>query len=256
MQLARQKKDGARHNVAGLLELWDKLELVIEDGGRIGRYRARVEDITSTHLIIDRPTLVSGDALFTVGAQFTANFFKPDSAYTFTGRIASKHNGRADVYEVPLPTDIERNQRRRYFRIEIRGSATLIPAEDLLAQRRGESGLPQFDAKCLNLSGNGVLVQSRLDTEAGLRILVSLHLDDYAREINTLGIVRRRANAADDLRDYGIELFTTEELPMVLKSNEIKQIPKQYQNFSEIQRTKLLNFIFEQQVELKKKGLI
>lgn len=252
MQQTRQQ----RPSVAGVLELWDKIELIIEEGDRSGRYRARIEDITKHYLLIDRPTLVSGDALFTVGATFRANFFKPDSAYTFTGRIVSKQNGYAGKYLIPIPTDIERNQRRRYYRLELAGTVTIIPAEDLLAGRRDENNLPEFDARCINISGNGVLVQSRLDTEEGLRVLLTLRLEDFKRDLNAIGIIRRRVEETEEMRQYGIELFTSEELSMILKHHEIKQIPKRFQSFNEIQRTKLLNFVFEQQVEMKKKGLI
>jgi c-di-GMP-binding flagellar brake protein YcgR len=252
VQRTRQQKP----NVGGILELWDRLEITIEERGRSGRYRSRVEDITSKHLVIDRPTLVSGDALFTVGVHFRANFFKPDSAYTFSGQILSRHNGRADAYLIPLPTDIERNQRRRYFRLGANGAVTIIPAEELFTGKRTVEDLPQFHAHCINISGNGVLVRSRLDTKVGSRALVVIKLEDYSKQMSAFGIIRRRVDEPEEMHQYGIELFTMEELTMILNSSQSKHIPKEFLSFDETQRTGLLNFIFEQQVEMKKKGLI
>jgi c-di-GMP-binding flagellar brake protein YcgR len=255
-QSEQQSLPRQRPNVAGVLELWDKLELTIEVQGRTGRYHTRVEDITAEHLVVDRPVLIAGDALFSVGTYFSASFFKPDSAYTFTGRIGARQEGRTESYLIPIPTDIERNQRRRYYRLDVTAAVIIMPAEELLAGRASDGEIEQFDAKGIDISGNGLQVHARLDTEASLRVLLLVNLENFSRELSLIGIIRRRVLRTDRMREYGIEFFTSEELPLILKESELRQIPERFRSFNEIQRTTLLNYIFGQQVEMKKKGLI
>ncbi len=243
-------------NVGGLLDLWDKIELVFEEHGRTGRYRTRLEDIADNALVIDRPSLIAGDALFSVGADFTAYFFKPDSAYTFPGKILSKSPEGHDQYLIPYPRNIERNQRRRYYRIEIEGIAVIVPADEFLAGKCEEANLDEFEGACRNVSGNGILVKSRYAATVGQRFFMRLKLNDFPRELALLAIVRRADTGEDNWHFYGCEIFTAEEQQMLLTQRELQRVPRRYQAFSESQRTALLNFIFAQQVAMKKRGII
>lgn len=251
-----EKTTRQKVSVGGLLDLWDKLELVFEDHGRTGRYRTRLEDITETSLVIDRPSLISGDALFEVGADFTAYFFKPDSAYTFNGTILSKDPDGRDTYLIPYPRNIERNQRRRYYRIEVEGVAVLIPCDSFLTGKCEESDLGEFEGSCRNLSGNGLLVKSRYSGSAGQRFFVRLKPNDFPRELALLAVARRVDTDEEGWHYYGLEIFTLEEQQMLLSQRELQRVPRRYQMFTETQRTALLNFVFAQQVAMKKRGII
>lgn len=242
--------------VGGLLELWDKLELVFEEHGKTGRYRTRLEDVTDQHLVVDRPNLIAGDALFTEGASYTALFYKPDSAYTFNGTIVGKSPHGHETYLISKPRSIERNQRRRYYRIAVEMPAVLVPANDLLAGKGTDEELKEFEALCLNLSGNGALFQTRMEAELTDKVFVKMRLVESGREVNCLGIIRRSETLEEGRHDYGVEIFTTEEQQMLLSNVQVQRVPKRFQSFTEIQRTALLNYIFAQQVALKKRGLI
>jgi c-di-GMP-binding flagellar brake protein YcgR len=239
-----------------MLELWDKLELVFEDRDRTGRYRTRLEDVTDQHLVIDRPHLIAGDALFSEGANFTALFYKPDSAYTFSGTILGKSSDGRDTYLIPRPRTFERNQRRRYYRIAVELPAILVPAGELLAGKSAPEDLKEFEATCLNLSGNGGLFRSRLEVELSDKLFVLLRVTDIEQDFNSFGIIRREETAEPGWRHYGIEFFTAEEQQMLLATAQLERVPKRFRSFTERQRTALLNFIFAQQVALKKRGLI
>ena len=242
--------------VGGMLELWDKLELVFEERGKTGKYRTRLEDVTDKHLVINRPNLISGVALFTDGADFTAFFYKPDSAYTFSGNIIGKNPVGHDTSLIPKPRTIERNQRRRYYRIAVELPAVLIPADELLAGKIPDQELKEFEAQCLNLSGNGALFHTRFETEISTKLFVKMRVAELGREINVLGVVRRSEIAEEGWYRYGVEIFTLEEQQMLLSNSQLQRVPKRFQSFTEIQRTAILNYIFAQQVALKKRGLI
>ena len=242
--------------VAGKLELWDKLELVFEDHGRSGRYRTRLEDVTDRHLVIDRPSLIAGDALFTEGAEFTAYFYKPDSAYAFNGRIVGKNPEGLDTYLIPRPQTIDRNQRRRYYRIEVDMPAVLVPADELLAGKTEIDNIPEFEATCLNLSGNGTLCRTRFGAKITDKLFVALRVADINREFCFLGVIRRQESVEEGWNNFGIEFFTVEEQQMLLSNVQLQRVPKRYHSFTETHRTTLLNYIFSQQVALKKRGLL
>ncbi len=242
--------------VGGMLELWDKLELVFEDHGRTGRYRTRLEDITERHLVIDRPHLIAGDALFSEGAHFTALFYKPDSAYTFGGKIISRTEAGSDTYLIPKPQGFERNQRRRYYRINVDLPAILIPASELLTGKAEDGALLEFEAVCQNVSGNGGLFRSRFEAELSDKLFVVVQVSELGRDFCSLGIIRRSESPEPRWHQYGIEFFTVEEQQLLLSNTQIQRVPKRFQSFTETQRTALLNFIFAQQVALKKRGLI
>lgn len=242
--------------VGGILELWDKLELVFEERGKMGKYRTRLEDVTDMHLVINRPNLISGDALFTDGADFTAFFYKPDSAYTFSGRIIGKNPDGHETYLIPKPRTIERNQRRRYYRIAVDLPAVLIPADELLAGKITDQEMKEFEAQCLNLSGNGALFHTRFETEISTKLFVKMKVPELGREISVLGVIRRSETAEEGWHRYGVEVFTLEEQQMLLSNSQLQRVPKRFQTFTEIQRTAVLNYIFAQQVALKKRGLI
>jgi hypothetical protein len=83
-----------------------------------------------------------------------------------------------------------------------------------------------------------------------------LKLNDFPRELAFLAIVRRADTGEDNWHFYGCEIFTVEEQQMLLTQRELQRVPRKYQSFSESQRTALLNFIFAQQVAMKKRGII
>ena len=251
-----QKVSNRGQATAGSLQLWDKLELIFEEKERQGRYRTRIEDIGGNRILIDRPILLTGDALFQVGSNFTALFIKSDSAYTFSGRIIEKHKGEMDAYWITAPSQINRNQRRRFYRIDTDSEAIIIPLEQLIKPDQLDGKPREFEGTCLNISGNGSLLRTRLKIEQGVKILLTIKVKDYRRELCVLGVIRRAEQDKDNWFRYGMEFFTVEEVQLLLDDRTIKLIPERFLKFNENQRTHLLNHIFAQQLALKKKGLV
>lgn len=250
------KAQSREHSIAGPLQLWDKLELVFDEKDKQGRYRTRIEDINGEYMLIDRPILLTGDALFRVGADFMAVFIKTDSAYTFNGRIIDKHGGDLDAYWITTPRQISRNQRRRFYRIDTDSPAIVGLMDNKSSPDRQDDKPCEFEATCLNISGNGLLLMTKLEVDMGSKILMTVKLKDYQRELNLLGVIRRKERDKDNRFHYGVEFFTTEEVQLLLSASAVTQLPERFLKFNENQRTHLLNHIFAQQLALKKKGLV
>jgi len=242
--------------IVGPLKIWDKLELVFEEDGKQGRYRTRVEDVYGDSLVIDRPSLLTGDALFRVGAAFVAWFIKSDSAYTFAGRVLKRIEGDLDVYWISKPNSVDRNQRRRFYRIADDSPVTVILADHLIKEQDTETEVKVFEGIALDISGNGMHLRSKLDANVGTRVLLTPRFRDLKREFFLIGVIRRKESLSDNWQGYGIEFFTIEEVRQLFSSFPAHILPEQYLTFNENQRSLLLNHIFAKQLALKKKGLI
>lgn len=244
--------------IVGPLQIWDKLELVFEEQGKQGRYRTRIEDVSGDMLLVDRPSLLTGDALFQVGATYVAWFIKEDSAYTFNGRVISKVEGDLDTYWVSKPASVDRNQRRRFYRISDDSPVTIIPVDHLARQDQVEAEMKVFEGIVMNISGNGMLVRSKLDANIGAKVLLSPRIKALKREFYLCGVIRRREKDTErqNIFHYGIEFFTIDEIRQLFSSFPVNRLPQPYLTFNEQQRTLLLNHIFARQLEMKKRGLI
>jgi c-di-GMP-binding flagellar brake protein YcgR len=250
------KTTSREQTIVGPLKIWDKLELVFEEDGKQGRYRTRVEDVEGDSLVIDRPSLLTGDALFRVDAHFVAWFIKSDSAYTFSGRVLKRIEGDLDVYWISKPNSVDRNQRRRFYRIVDDSPVTVILADQLIKAQDPEAEVKVFEGIALDISGNGMHLRSKLDANVGTKVLLTPRFKDLKREFFLIGVIRRKVSDDDKWYSYGIEFFTIEEVRQLFSSFPAHILPKQFLTFNENQRSLLLNHIFAKQLALKKKGLI
>jgi c-di-GMP-binding flagellar brake protein YcgR len=251
-----EKTANREQTIVGPLKIWDKLELVFEEEGKQGRYRTRVEDVEGDSLVIDRPSLLTGDALFRVGAAFVAWFIKSDSAYTFAGRVLRKNEGDLDVYCISKPSSVDRNQRRRFYRIADDSPVSVILADHIIKDQNPECEVKVFEGIAIDISGNGMHLRSKLDASVGTKVLLTPRFKDLKREFFLIGVIRRKVSDEDNWHGYGIEFFTIEEVRQLFSSFPAHILPKEYLTFNENQRSLLLNHIFAKQLALKKKGLI
>jgi len=251
-----EKPANREQTIVGPLKIWDKLELVFEENGKQGRYHTRVEDVEGDALVIDRPSLLTGDALFRVGAAFVAWFIKSDSAYTFSGRVLKKVEAELDIYWINKPNSVDRNQRRRFYRIADDSPVSVIIADHLIKEQDLGTDVKVFEGIALDISGNGMHLRSKLDAHVGTKVLLAPRFRDLKREFFLIGVIRRKESLDDNWYGYGIEFFTIEEVRQLFSSFPAHTLPKQYLTFNENQRSLLLNHIFAKQLALKKKGLI
>ncbi len=242
--------------IIGPLQIWDKLELVFEEDKRQGRYRTRIEDVKGEVMMIDRPSLLTGDALFSVGSNFVAWFIKSDSAYTFPGKVLRKADTELEAYWINKPKQVDRNQRRRFFRIADDSPVSIILVDHLIRESEPKAEIKEFEGVTIDISGNGMQVRTKLDALVGAKVLLAPRIKELKRDLFLFGIIRRKEKNEDVFTRYGIEFFTVEEVRQLFSSFPMQRLPKEYHSFNEQLRTALLNYIFARQLEMKKKGLI
>ncbi len=236
---------------------WDKLELLFESDEGQSRYLSRIIDISSQHLTIERPTLISGESLFKPDAPFTATFFRADAAYWFRSKVIEAVGDPVKAFRIDAPSQVERNQRRRYFRIEADFPATLSPADEPLSGEADVDGLPRFSGQCLNISANGLLVRTPMENRVGGKLLISIDIPRFESSLNTVGIVRLLQPSHQEKHyEYGIEFFTDREVSTILDDEGRRHLPETFRGFNQQKKTALHNFVFAQQLSLRKKRLL
>ena len=240
------------------LKLWDKLDLEFFDGEQTGLYVARIEDIREEGLIISRPEWQTGEPLFAEGAACLTTYYRRICAYQFGSRIVrSMTEDKKRLYVLSPPLAIKRLQRRRLVRVDF---TTPFQFAEISAVESygGHLDLLQWEkATTLNLSAGGIGCHMSREVDKGTLLAIRLTLHGLGRTFETLGRVARCASGDDTGMWYvGIELFTREEMTSRTHNVNLSMIPDSLKQFSEWERNMLVNFIFNEEIKIRRKETV
>ena len=233
------------------LQLWDRLELRFETEGQESIYLGRVQDLTAEHIIIDRPIWISGPPAMTSAACLQATFMRSDAAYKFSSQLVNEVDSPPNGWCLSRPVEIERCQRRHSYRLAIKMPVYLTPLNESDTDLQ-----PEVIGQLVELSTCGL--RARVPVALEIDQLLLLWLDIPESEINlmTVGKIRRLCSEGDLDCDYGIEFYTSAELESLLTNAQRKRVPDDYTHHQENEKTALANFIFAEQVKLRRRGLL
>ena len=133
------------------LEVNDNLELEIKSGPYQGTYPSKVADIDDEHIKILTP--YSKGELIPVRKNLFLEVYYTDerAAYRFYTRVIQREREPLPALYLEQPSEVERIQRRDYFRLEV--------TEDIKYSRIDEEGQQLEDyqqTKMLDISGGGI----------------------------------------------------------------------------------------------------
>ncbi|MDF2839661.1 MAG: hypothetical protein K0Q99_432 [Clostridia bacterium] len=150
--------------------------------------------------------------------------------FEFKAKILNKLFGRIPLLRLVIVSDVQKIQRRNYFRLKALKSMKVRKIVNLKEKQFGE----HFEASMVDISGGGLAFHS--NTELEINDMIELSLDLNLNSINILGkIVRVDIDESKTKKySYGIT----------------------FDKISEIERNIIMRFIFEEQRKLAKKGLI
>ena len=236
------------------LDLWDKIEIVVEREGKTGLYITRVEDIGPSKIIASKPEYVEGNRLLADNMRVYVQFRKPDAMYRFPAKIVSvrgKSTGAVELY--PL-NNMQRVQRRNFVRIDRKVDLKF----SLLKSGGGRELLEPcwMDSFSKNISAGGMLMRVNDDIDVG--DILMLRIGDY----DSMGLPRLmtalccRIVRISENRFAGVEFIKREKLSQYFKAAEISKLPSQIGQFDNQLQNNMVRFIFEQQVKERQKGLI
>lgn len=240
------------------LRLWDKLDLEFFDGEQTGQYVARIEDITEEGLIISRPDWQRGEPLFAEGAVCLITYYRQICAYQFGSRIVrSMTENKKRLYVLSPPVAIKRLQRRRLVRVDFTVPFQLAEISEAVNSGGHLGTLRWEEATTLNISAGGIGCHMSREMDKGTLLAVRLTLHGLGRTFETLGRIARCASDHDTGMWYvGIELFTHEEMTSEMQNINLSMIPDSLKHFSEWERNMLINFIFNEEIKIRRKETV
>ncbi len=231
----------------------DTLTLSAIENGNEVTHAVTVQEMDDTHLVV---TLPAGTAALAPDSELVATYARDDAAYSFGSHVIGKSGLPIECMAIAFPQQVERTQRRGYFRIPVDYAVTVVPCDLAVTAKSVSPRTRVGSAQCLNASGNGVLVSCDAGFKLGDHLLLHVDLPGSAESVDAFGEVAR-IGAHDGKRfSYGIRIFTNDELREEFSSEIFTQLPPQYRLFGEKQRTTLMNQLFARQAELRQTGML
>jgi c-di-GMP-binding flagellar brake protein YcgR len=237
------------------LELWEKLEIIVEGDERFSLYVTRVEDIDEEYILASRPTLVEGNHLLSENKPVYLQYSRPDALYRFQARMSAPKNGRAGQVQFAEFGTIQRVQRREFARVDMKLELKycVIKAEGIVLDKNNSFW---YDSHTLNASAGGLLMKVHDKLEVG--DIIVIRIADY----HQMGIPRLVSAACCRVTDInerkyaGVQFLTEDRLKKHFKDGELRQLPPQVTRFTRLIQNKMVKFIFEEQIKRRQKGLL
>lgn len=234
------------------LKLWEKIEIVVADGDDKGLYLARIEDFIDDGIVISNPEFREGNTLLHDNCEVVVLVIKEDAVYQFYSLLSKKDSGDKPIFVLTLPREIRRVQRRQFVRIEV---VSNIKVANMGA--RDVTKRPSWkDTVCMNISGGGMLIKSILDLDAPDLLLIKSDIFSQLDIPQPVAAICRRSYLRDNQNHTGIEFIRGDSLTHYFYEQEAKHLPETVAQFDHKTQNKLVTYVFQQQIELRKKGLI
>ncbi|OQX92739.1 MAG: hypothetical protein B6D58_01510 [candidate division Zixibacteria bacterium 4484_95] len=245
------KKIKAKEKATDVVRLWQRLELRLKDGDDITVFITRVEDIRDDRFIVECPVRIKGKHPLEVGQTVEAFFNKQDAAYVFKAVIASIDSQKENMTTLQPISGLARTQRRKFVRIDISGDITY----KVLDVSKREHGLIGIEKKgeLLNISAGGILVVTAEKLNQGDHLLMNFRLKNSQNLENILGLVKR-VDEQEGEYIVGIEFLVKEQLLETFPPDLAELLPPDIGYFNDELQKVIIQFVYKQQVQLRKKG--
>ncbi len=238
------------------LAVWEKVEILVGDDDQAGHYMSRIEDITNEGIIVSTPEFVDGVARLREGCELRVLITRDEAVYQFNARARTFTVQGSKLYLLSGPSHFRRVQRRQFVRLELVENLTCaIIKSGKNAHYRGDV-LTWSDARMINISGGGVMMKSRAEVPVGTIVLLK---SKFFLEIGlpvTIAAVCRRNSSEQAEYFIGLEFLRKDRLSTYFDGRERKQLPESIQFYDLVAQNKMVSYVFKQQIDLRKKGLI
>lgn len=155
---------------------------------------------------------------------------KEGAIYEFKAEIVSKLFGVDPLIRLIRVSDIQKIQRRSYFRLK---SLNIIKVRKIVNLKEAIFD-GYFDATMADISGGGLAFNANIELDINDLLEVSMNLNSTT--INLLGKIVRVDRNEDKAKKIAYGIF--------------------FEKISEVERNIIMRFIYEEQRKLAKKGLI
>jgi len=241
------------------LQLWEKLTLQTSQDGRELTFVSRVIEESGSEVTIEYPTALEGGGVLMVGDIVQVTMTRPDAVWGFVSRVTDKILDQPPRMKLTAPKSIERNQRRRFVRVDF-----FCPCRWRTVFPTGENkdGAPigeETEGSIFNLSAGGVLLSADQPPKVGHYVVVKPLNEHWPLPGWLPGRVvwRRKAPEESKYRTHvGIDFREFEDMTAGWSKERIKKLPEDILNLSHAVRQKLMQLVYWCEIEMRKKGLL
>lgn len=243
------------------LKIWEKIEIVVGEGATSGKYASRIEDFRESNIIISNPEFISGGTRLTDHCQVWVLVVRADATYRFNCRITKTAVGGFQTYLLTGASDVERVQRRMFYRIELltplkfrslgpaKGKAT---ATDTAAHRHDS----WHNESAIDISGGGILFGTEGRISIGDVVLMEIEFLNEQGLPQIIAGICRRVCERSGRKCAGVEFICAEQLSEFLDNSVINSLPQPVRDFDKKAQNRLVTAIFHKQVEYRQKGVL
>lgn len=211
-----------------------RIELTATIGGTPTQFASIIEENTGDSLIIHMPSSEMADDRLIEGTVLEVTVHGEGNLYKFKTRIKERKM-MGDMMLVlfrPGPGGVEKTKPRSYFRLNV-----TLPMQYRL-MRDEVTPISEFkEGSILDISGGGCLFESKKNLDKGGTIEVNLELPTDTEPVNAVArvsFVKTEKSTSGESHLAGAEFLMIEEK----------------------ERDKIIRFIFDQQRDLVKKGIM
>jgi c-di-GMP-binding flagellar brake protein YcgR len=213
------------------LSIGAKIHLLIMNDNNQSQYVSRVDNINEDGTI-DVLIPISKRRIVYINEDTVLKVIitKEGAIYEFEAEVENKLFGVDLLLRLKRTSDIQKIQRRNYFRLKSLNTIKIRKIVNLKEAIFSE----YFNATMVDISGGGLAFNSELELDINDLIEISVTLN--SNTINLLGMVVRADRSEDNLKKMGYGI--------------------NFEKITDTERNIIMTFIFEEQRKLAKKGLI
>lgn len=216
--------------VYGPIRINQPVEIEIKESGYEGSYRSRVEGINNDSLVLGAPYKDGEVVHLPRGTEVTITFYDQTAVYFVDCLIMSYNMGYVPTLVLGSPINSKRVQRRNFVRLD-----TKVPLNYVLLDENMKPLSENFSATTIDISGGGLMFATESEIKQG----DFLELIFYLNKETTVSAIGKAMRVIDDVR---------------VKNK--KSVGVEFTLIEERERDKIIRYIFNQQRELRQRGLL
>ncbi len=234
------------------LSLWDNLTILLDNRGTRSEFISRIENIKRNSYNLEMPVRKSGKSNLQKGDIVEIRYNKHDAAYTFKASIKDLFVDSSGSIEISQESDTQRDQKRKYVRLDISEDINFRIIESSEENYAGMS--PEFHGALLNVSAGGFLYETDKKIQTDSLLIINFDLKDHHKLENILAVVKRVEHVEQGKFLVGAEFITKENRSDYGLEKLNDYLPHDSGTFDEHLQRLIVQYIYQQQVKIRKEG--
>ncbi|ADG82372.1 flagellar brake protein [Thermincola potens] len=215
----------------GPIKINQPIEIEVNFSLGINKFKSRVEGITEKNLVVAAPMVNRQIVPLKIGTQVTVSYLDNAALYTFDTVVLATDLKPVPTLTLDKPYNIKRVQRRNFVRIDAK-----IPMTFCLLKENLEKNSDFYYATTIDISGGGIMFSTENPLHLGDLLEIHMAFPDGVNVLAIGKVVRVIKNGQGDQQMYSVGI--------------------EFNIIEESERDKIIRYIFNQQRELRRKGLL